>query len=482
MTLYEQLGIEPAATNDEIKRAYFRLVRQYTPEKAPEEFMLIRRAYEQLSDEDDRAVYDEGLSFYADIPGEAAEIIMEADQMLKKRLAIDAAGMLEMRLKEFKSGSAAANALLHSLASMYLELDKSGKAVEIAESLLADEPNNIKYLSLAVAACRARGWTKKSYSFLREIQRIDPGNEDAVLALISELDRHPNALGGFVDGIEAHGGKAPILCAYILIESLLLDPDIDHPEQYEQLDLFSEPSPASRPWADPTFSAKKLAEHSADATDEKRALLLMLLRLQILRKIHISERYDILPQIDRVIRNLGSEDIFQTSAYRVLSVAYAAMEAVRAGIPKMLAALPVMRVFSQEDFCDDEERRECREEALAFELDILFHYQTLRQNIKRFREEFATLYKHSADFMDAIQRYNEQKTYNEINRRINKLKRIELRYALEWLGEDDGFDTPGDEGGADPQERSEPVRVTKIGRNEPCPCGSGMKYKKCCGR
>lgn len=25
--------------------------------------------------------------------------------------------------------------------------------------------------------------------------------------------------------------------------------------------------------------------------------------------------------------------------------------------------------------------------------------------------------------------------------------------------------------------RSEP----KIGRNDPCPCGSGKKYKKCCG-
>lgn len=26
-----------------------------------------------------------------------------------------------------------------------------------------------------------------------------------------------------------------------------------------------------------------------------------------------------------------------------------------------------------------------------------------------------------------------------------------------------------------------PVRVAKVGRNEPCPCGSGRKYKKCCG-
>ena len=31
--------------------------------------------------------------------------------------------------------------------------------------------------------------------------------------------------------------------------------------------------------------------------------------------------------------------------------------------------------------------------------------------------------------------------------------------------------------------RSAPIRQgRKIGRNEPCPCGSGKKYKKCCGR
>lgn len=25
------------------------------------------------------------------------------------------------------------------------------------------------------------------------------------------------------------------------------------------------------------------------------------------------------------------------------------------------------------------------------------------------------------------------------------------------------------------------IRSEKIGRNDPCPCGSGRKYKKCCG-
>lgn len=33
-----------------------------------------------------------------------------------------------------------------------------------------------------------------------------------------------------------------------------------------------------------------------------------------------------------------------------------------------------------------------------------------------------------------------------------------------------------------PAQKQMPVRVNKIGRNEPCPCGSGKKYKRCHGR
>ncbi len=34
----------------------------------------------------------------------------------------------------------------------------------------------------------------------------------------------------------------------------------------------------------------------------------------------------------------------------------------------------------------------------------------------------------------------------------------------------------------DGTDSKQPVRKKKIGRNDPCPCGSGLKYKKCCGR
>lgn len=48
-----------------------------------------------------------------------------------------------------------------------------------------------------------------------------------------------------------------------------------------------------------------------------------------------------------------------------------------------------------------------------------------------------------------------------------------------FVKEDGGWKfADGDLVGEKPVVREEP----KVGRNDPCPCGSGKKYKKCCGR
>ncbi len=39
----------------------------------------------------------------------------------------------------------------------------------------------------------------------------------------------------------------------------------------------------------------------------------------------------------------------------------------------------------------------------------------------------------------------------------------------------------GFEGGKAPVKKAVTVKGSKVGRNDPCPCGSGKKYKKCCG-
>lgn len=46
---YAVLGLDRRATPAEIKRAYFELVRQYSPETNPEAFKQVRAAYEKLN-------------------------------------------------------------------------------------------------------------------------------------------------------------------------------------------------------------------------------------------------------------------------------------------------------------------------------------------------------------------------------------------------------------------------------------------------
>ena len=62
-----------------------------------------------------------------------------------------------------------------------------------------------------------------------------------------------------------------------------------------------------------------------------------------------------------------------------------------------------------------------------------------------------------------------------------------LSVEAEWL-----YTLPGWEGILSAEERKEieksykktktVVKEKTVGRNEPCPCGSGKKYKKCCGK
>jgi SEC-C motif domain protein len=59
---------------------------------------------------------------------------------------------------------------------------------------------------------------------------------------------------------------------------------------------------------------------------------------------------------------------------------------------------------------------------------------------------------------------NNGKTFTQAERA--RFRRVDGK----WLYDDSKIDS-----------KTVPVRVQKTGRNDPCPCGSGKKYKKCCG-
>lgn len=55
---YIVLGVDKNASVEDIKKAYFRLIRIHTPEKDPEGFKRIRLAYEAIRDIDERSKTD----------------------------------------------------------------------------------------------------------------------------------------------------------------------------------------------------------------------------------------------------------------------------------------------------------------------------------------------------------------------------------------------------------------------------------------
>ncbi len=55
---YAVLGLERGSTLREIKKGYFALVRTYPPETEPEEFKIVRAAYEKLRTADSKAETD----------------------------------------------------------------------------------------------------------------------------------------------------------------------------------------------------------------------------------------------------------------------------------------------------------------------------------------------------------------------------------------------------------------------------------------
>ena len=74
-----------------------------------------------------------------------------------------------------------------------------------------------------------------------------------------------------------------------------------------------------------------------------------------------------------------------------------------------------------------------------------------------------------------------------INIDFEKLYKLMIEYKAEHLSNlpqwDGIYDAETRKHFALEQKKSKTiVKGEKIGRNDPCPCGSGKKYKKCCGR
>jgi curved DNA-binding protein CbpA len=135
--LYQILEVLPQSSPEEIKRAYYQLVRKYPPEKDPEKFNQIRGAYETLSDPKARENYD-SIQDYGE---QISELFAQATEKINAKDWSNAIPLL----KHLLVLSPGANTAHNYLGICYIHTQEWNEAFKIYQALTKQYPDIALY-------------------------------------------------------------------------------------------------------------------------------------------------------------------------------------------------------------------------------------------------------------------------------------------------------------------------------------------------
>ncbi len=436
---YKLLDIEETATEGEIKRAYFKKARQYPPERFPEEFKALRAAYETLSHPDKREDYDKRSTEQSSLPEAAADLLAQAANARRMEFYDDAEALLKTACELFPEQ----HLPKRELAGLYTEQGKSGKAASVWEELCKDSPENAEYAAALAKTYFDRGWRKKAIAELERSLRLN----DKSYSVWTGLIRWRFDGGEWYEAREACYKAAEIakdlgedgFVLYLSMSSLIVKYDDSLAEEYLQ-------KAAAMLKANPGFS-------------KDRAEFIV---IRTLDSIMANGKAMLFPYIREMAAMLGR---VTDDSQRALDRAALMYDVIT--LPDKGYSTIFYELFVTLDESDDSTDDKCV--IASMEIHILMDIDAFRSELLRLKREFPVLYAlHAKFFDDALASRAPQ-------RLIDKRLKFLDKHGMAPAYFDDDFETETIE--------QEPFRreTAQVGRNDPCPCGSGKKYKKCCG-
>ncbi|MDR2051906.1 MAG: DnaJ domain-containing protein [Treponema sp.] len=440
---YETLGVVKTAGDAEIKRAYFALVRKYQPDRFPEEFKKIRAAYETLSDSQKRAEYDA----IGELPLSVAPLFHEAQWLDRVGKSNQAAELYRTILKSHPELDAVREEYAKSLAAN----DKTGKASEVWEELRLRHPDNPHYARELGQSYLERGWNKKAAAEIRRSLTLDSSSIDSWSLLIS------CAIAAIKSNPKTRG-ELESVCRGALEAIKTVKTD-----EWKKIHIYT--------YAFITIGAKE--------RDKARDYLREIIRL--IReggRTGQEEGRESLREILMAVPNIALADFY--AELREMADLFSDVDegSLREMLDEIKIGLAIKNLVEKEYpeiFCNlfsllnsEFESDEDELELTAIEFILIENKSAYDRQVRRLKTEFPDLYAlHSSFFNELLRTRDPDKMLYLRAKKIRKLKR-----ELGLLDEDPDSRPP------QPVLRTQP----KIGRNDPCPCGSGKKYKKCCGR
>jgi pentatricopeptide repeat protein len=433
---YDLLGIEKTADQMQIKRAYFGLVRKYPPERFPEEFKELRAAYETLSDEQKRAEYDQ----IGAIPEAVADIFHHAQKANRTGHHADASDMYRLILKRNPELAKVREEYAHSLEAE----GKSGKAVEAWEALCKQEPANPAYAVELAHSYVDRGWRNKAIAQYWRGLELDKSNADCWTSLVNchgeagEWDKAKEITAQALEAVKEKNSGNILLYGYAFM--LFNDKEEDNAEDYLQniIRLMR-------------TEQKKNMRHMAETVSI------------IMDKVYHLRMVRMFPYVQEMVNLLSDKDKKLLEQFERLKLVIDIESLAEKGFSDLFYDL-----FNL--LHEGIDSRDKRNDLLAMEWTILSEINTYRPQLLRLEKEYPQLYAlHEVFFNEALSAKNPEKMKYQREKALAKQKLLPLGLMddaeKDW---DDEVQTIRREG-------------PKIGRNDPCPCGSGKKYKKCCG-
>ena len=431
---YNTLGIEKSADARQIKRAYFELVKQFPPERFPDKFKEIRAAYDALSNEETRAKYDET----AELPQDIVFLYNQAQLARQQGRHDSVTKVIEMILQIHPELSFIRSEYARSLEA----LGKTGKAIEVWDKLCASERDNAKY-TVALADCyEMRGWRKKAIDAYKRAIAIDNGDVECWESLVechlagSEYEEAAINTLMAVDILKKKGKESAYLYSNAVIYGV--DDDDSLTEKYIK-DILS------------------MAQSGKANIEDIQGAISCLLTY-----FHTEGITRFFPYINEIAETIP--DIEENVRYMLVHAQrdYEAAALEEKGFAFLFCDL--LETLNKDCGCVN-----CRKAITSMEYDILTDINTYRPQIVRLKNEYPQLYSLHTDFFNEViyTRDPDKMLY----KRLNTLSK---HGYVSNIRSRDNDEAPT---------ASQTVRREgpKIGRNDPCPCGSGKKYKKCCG-
>lgn len=453
-TYYKVLGLEPGASKTEIKKAYFRLIRTYSPESDPEQFQKIREAYEQLKDLDSKP---EGPAF-PPLSEPWAEKMLQ--QIEKYRMAGDME-MFRDACEEAWRKFPKDIQFLYLLVTAQRKCGNTGKAVKSAEILVKKEPENKWFQRELAVSYIERGFTQKAYAACERAYELGCRDNDFILMYSVEC-------GDFGEYNKA---------ATLLMEIVRQEKKWTREDMPELVEAYSGLLIMAARGENTYFTemmerlCRTLEQYRFFMEEYIRKFSIMLSQIGYNRddperQRWIEEAFTILKKLCREDwEKKFVKDAQEESAYRRIMEDSRVCDTLKDGYEAYFNDNPNVVKFALLDIqlCMIEERQEVLKEAEIIKQDYPVYYEKLKDFLRKLEAENNIL-----SLKDGLLR-----TYNRIlpdyNGGIYYEKYPQEKKKMQGTALTDGTsDEPYVRGSK------------KIGRNDPCPCGSGKKYKHCC--